>query len=203
MNTNKIAVMASGRGSNLKAILQAVERGECPVDVRLLLSDKPDAGALEIGRAAGVPEVISLNPKEYANREAFDIASAERIEAAGCQWIVLAGYMRILSAQFVPRFRNRIVNIHPALLPAFPGGHAVRDALEHGAKITGCTIHLVNEVVDEGPILAQAAVPILDDDTVDSLHQRIHGEEHRLYPATLRRMVRDGFRLEGHRVVWL
>jgi len=203
MSANAIAVMASGRGSNLRAILQAVARGECPVDVRLVLSDRPDAGALEIGRVAGVPEVICLNPKEYADREAFDAACAEHIEASGCQWIVLAGYMRILSAPFVTRFRNRIVNIHPALLPAFPGGHAVRDALEHGARITGCTIHLVNEVVDGGPILAQAAVPVLDNDTVDSLHQRIHEEEHRLYPATLRQMERDGFRLDGRRVIWL
>lgn len=202
MNANRIAVMASGKGSNLKAILQKVESGECQVDVRLVISDKPDAGALDIARQAGVPEIMYLNPKEYDNRTAFDNACADMINAAGCDWIVLAGYMRILSAGFVGRFRNRIVNIHPALLPAFPGGHAVEDALHYGVKITGCTIHLVDEVVDGGPILAQVAVPVLDTDTVESLHNRIHVEEHKLYPATLNHLVKEGFDLEGRRVIW-
>jgi phosphoribosylglycinamide formyltransferase-1 len=202
MGTDRIAVMASGKGSNLKAILRAVKHGECQVDVRLVLSDKPDAGALDIARAAGVPEIVYQNPKDYENREAFDDACADVIEAAACNWIVLAGYMRILSAGFVGRFRNRIVNIHPALLPAFPGGHAVEDALRYGVKITGCTIHLVDEVVDGGPILSQAAVPVLDSDTVESLHNRIHAEEHRLYPATLNRLVKEGFHIRGRRVIW-
>jgi len=194
--------MASGTGSNLQAILQAVQRGTCPVDVRLVLSDRPEAGALEIARAAGLSTVVHLSPGEYSSRTDFDAACAECIEAAGCDWIVLAGYMRILSPPFVARFRNRIVNIHPALLPAFPGAHAVRDALGRGVRITGCTIHLVNEVVDGGPILAQAAVPVLDGDTVDSLHRRIHQEEYRLYPATLSRVVKQGFRIEGQRIIW-
>jgi phosphoribosylglycinamide formyltransferase-1 len=194
--------MASGRGSNLKVILEAAAKGECPVDVRLVISDKKDAPALAIARAAGVARVIHLDPKAYANREAFDQACAELIAEHNCQWIVLAGYMRILSESFVHGFANRIINIHPSLLPAFIGGRAVKDALTHGVKIAGCTVHLVNEELDGGPILAQAAVPVLDDDTLESLHARIQVEEHRLYPATLARMVNEGFVIEGRTVRW-
>ncbi|MDX8408129.1 MAG: phosphoribosylglycinamide formyltransferase, partial [Mariprofundaceae bacterium] len=170
MSAASIAVMASGKGSNLQVILDAVACGECPVHVRLVISDKADARALEIARAAGVAEVLYINPKDYADRAAFDAACAGAIEAAGCQWIVLAGYMRILSSGFVQRFAGRIINIHPALLPAFTGADGVRDALEYGVKVSGCTVHLVDEVLDGGPILAQAVVPVLDEDSRDSLH---------------------------------
>jgi phosphoribosylglycinamide formyltransferase-1 len=197
-----VAVMASGRGSNLRAILEAAERGECPVKVALVISDKSDAGALEIARAAGVAEVMYINPKDYEDRQAFDAACGDAIERAGCKWIVLAGYMRILSDSFVRRFAGHIINIHPALLPAFPGAHAVADALGHGVKVSGCTVHLVDEQLDGGPILAQAVVPVLDDDTVESLHNRIHAEEHKLYPATLKRLAEETFHLDGRRVVW-
>lgn len=202
MPASPIAVMASGKGSNLGAILAAIEAGACPAEVRLALSDRADAGALEIARKAGVAEVVHLNPRDYESRERFDMACAERIEQAGCEWIVLAGYMRILSEAFVRRFAGRIINIHPALLPAFPGAHAVRDALEYGVTITGVTVHLVNEVLDGGPILAQAAVPVREDDTEATLHARIHEAEHRLYPETLARMIREGFVVEGRRVRW-
>jgi len=202
MSANRIAVMASGKGSNLKAILQAAERGECPVNVRLVISDKVDAPALKVAKDAGVADVLFLNPKAYADRAAFDAACAEAIEQAGCQWIVLAGYMRILSTEFIARFRNCIINIHPALLPSFTGAHAIRDALEYGVKITGVTVHLVDEVLDGGPILAQRPVPVEDDDTEASLHNRIHAEEHKLYPATLKRMIEEGFSIEGRRVMW-
>jgi len=202
MSTNRIAVMASGKGSNLKAILQAAERGECPVNVRLVISDKADAPALKVAKDAGVADVLFLNPKDYADRTTFDAACAEAIEQAGCQWIVLAGYMRILSTEFIARFRNCIINIHPALLPSFPGAHAVRDALEYGVKITGVTVHLVDEVVDGGPILAQVSVPVQSDDTEESLHNRIHAAEHQLYPEILKRMTEGEFLIEDHRTVW-
>jgi phosphoribosylglycinamide formyltransferase-1 len=202
MSTNRIAVMASGKGSNLKAILQAAERGECPVNVRLVISDKADAPALKIAKDAGVAVVLFLNPKDYADRAAFDAACAEAIEQAGCQWIVLAGYMRILSGEFIGRFRNRTINIHPALLPSFPGAHAVRDALESGVKITGVTVHLVDEVVDGGPILAQVSVPVQSDDTEESLHNRIHAAEHQLYPEILKRMIEGKFSIEDRQTVW-
>ncbi len=201
-NPVPIAVMASGKGSNLRAILDAARDGSCPVEVRLVLSDRPDAGALSIARAAGVPLVLHLSPADYPDRASFDQACAEAIEAADCTWIVLAGYMRILSSPFVERFRDRIVNIHPALLPAFPGAHAVRDALAYGVKYTGVTVHLVDEVLDGGPILAQSPVPVRDDDDEASLHERIHAVEHRLYPETLARIIRHGFRREGRRILW-
>jgi len=202
MNVKRIAVMVSGKGSNLKAILQAAERGECPVNVRLVISDKADAPALKVAKDAGVADVLFLNPKDYADRAAFDAACTDAIEQAGCQWIVLAGYMRILSGEFIGRFRNRIINIHPALLPSFPGAHAVRDALEYGVKITGVTVHLVDEVVDGGPILAQVSVPVQSDDTEESLHNRIHAAEHQLYPEILKRMIEGKFSIKDRQAVW-
>ena len=194
--------MVSGRGSNLKVILEAVAAGTCPVDVQLLISNKADAPALDIASQAGVPHVAYLNPKDYEGRASYDAACADLIDKHGCQWIVLAGYMRILSAFFVRRFPGRIINIHPAILPAFPGAHAVEDALTYGVKVSGCTVHLVDEVLDGGPVLAQAVVPVHDDDTRDSLHARIQKEEHRIYPATLKRMVECGFTIVGRKVVW-
>ncbi|WP_241697719.1 phosphoribosylglycinamide formyltransferase [Mariprofundus sp. NF] len=202
MSSKSIAVMASGRGSNLKIILDAEAAGHCPVDVRLVICDKADAKALDIARQAGVPHVIHVNPKDYENREQYDAECADLLDKHGCQWIVLAGYMRILSSAFVRRFRGRIINIHPSILPAFAGAKAVEDALEYGVKASGCTVHLVDEVLDGGPILAQAIVPVLDDDTRDSLHARIQREEHIIYPATLKRMVEEGFTIKGRRVIW-
>jgi len=202
MNSKAVAIMVSGRGSNLKVILEAVAAGTCPVDVQLLISNKADAPALDIASQAGVPHVAYLNPKDYEGRASYDAACADLIDKHGCQWIVLAGYMRILSAFFVRRFPGRIINIHPAILPAFPGAHAVEDALTYGVKVSGCTVHLVDEVLDGGPVLAQAVVPVHDDDTRDSLHARIQKEEHRIYPATLKRMVECGFTIVGRKVVW-
>lgn len=202
MSQNVIAVMASGRGSNLQKILEAVADGSCPVDVRLVISDRQEASALDIARRAGVPHVHDLNPKHFSGRKAFDAACAELIDRHGCHWVVLAGYMRILSPEFVRHFQQRIINIHPSLLPAFPGARAVEDALEHGVKVSGCTVHLVDEVLDGGPILAQAAVPVFDGDTRDSLHARIQQEEHRLYADTIRRMAESGFSIMGRKVIW-
>jgi phosphoribosylglycinamide formyltransferase 1 len=202
MNAKAIAVMASGRGTNLRVILDAVQAGTCPVDVQLVISDKPEAPALRIAKSAGVPAVVHLDPKAYSDRAHFDAACADLIDSHDCRWIVLAGYMRILSAEFVRRFKGRIVNIHPSLLPAFPGAHAVEEALQHGVKISGCTVHLVDEVLDGGPILAQATVPVCDGDSRESLHARIQTEEHVLYPATLARMINEGFHIDGRRVIW-
>ncbi|EAU53833.1 phosphoribosylglycinamide formyltransferase [Mariprofundus ferrooxydans] len=194
--------MASGRGSNLAVILDAIASGVCPADIRMVISDKAGAGALTIARQAGINEVLHINPKDYADRAAYDSACGDAIERSGSHWIVLAGYMRILSAAFVQRFAGRIINIHPALLPSFAGADGVGDALAYGVKVSGCTVHLVNEVVDGGAILAQSVVPVLDDDDRESLHARIQQEEHRLYPATLKRIVEEGFRLDGRRVIW-
>jgi len=202
MSAKAVAVMASGKGSNLRVILDAVATGTCPVEVRLVIADRATAQALDIARAAGVAKVMYINPKDYADRAAFDAACADAIDAAACQWIVLAGYMRILSSFFVRRFRGRIINIHPSILPAFPGAQAVEDAIAYGVKVSGCTIHLVDEVLDGGPILAQTVVPVLDDDTRETLHARIQKEEHRLYPATLKRIVEEGFSIKDRSVIW-
>ena len=202
MSSNAVAVMASGHGTNLKVILEAVAAGDCPVDVRLVISDRADAQALDIARTAGVAEVLYINPKDYSDRAAFDAACAEAIDTAACQWVVLAGYMRILSSSFVRRFPGRIINVHPSILPALPGAKAVEDAIAYGVKVSGCTIHLVDEVLDGGPILAQTVVPVFDDDTCGSLHARIQKEEHKLYPATLKRIVETGFSITGRRVIW-
>lgn len=202
MNSKAVAVMVSGRGTNLKVILESVANGECPVDVKLVISDKVDAPALGIARDAGVENVVYLNPKEFEGREQFDAECADLIDRYGCRWIVLAGYMRILSSSFVRRFRGRIINIHPSLLPSFTGAKAVEDALIYGVKVSGCTVHLVDEVLDGGPILAQAVVPVLDGDTRDTLHARIQIEEYKLYPVTLSRMANVGFSIDGRRVIW-
>lgn len=202
MNKHAIAVMASGKGSNLEVILQESAAGRCPVDVKLVISDRKEAKALEIARLAGVHTVLHINPRDYANRAAYDQACADAIADANCQWIVLAGYMRILSSTFVTRFSGKIINIHPSILPAFPGGKAVEDALNHGVKVAGCTVHLVDEVLDGGAILAQATVPVENHDTQEKLHARIQEQEHQLYPGTLTRMVRDGFHIEGRRAIW-
>lgn len=202
MTRQSIAVMASGRGTNLAAILEAANNGQCPVDVRVVLSNKVDAPALQIARDAGVDTVLFINPKSYADRSSYDQACIEVIQQHGCHWVVLAGYMRILSPLFVSSFKHRLINIHPSLLPSFAGSNAVGDALDYGVKFSGCTVHLVSEKVDTGPILAQASVPVMNDDTVASLHQRIHQQEYRLYPDTLRCLVEKGFQLDGRRVIW-
>ncbi len=187
--TNKIAVMASGKGSNLAVILNAIEKGECAADVEVVICDKPNAGALAIAQDAGVPHVLFMNPKEYNSREAFDVACAEVIQKAGCQLIVLAGYMRILSPAFIQMFPEQIINIHPSLLPAFKGADAVGDALKAGVKVSGCTVHMVSEELDSGKILAQACVPVLEDDDWHSLHARIQEQEHKLYPQVVHQLV--------------
>jgi len=194
--------MASGKGSNLKVILDAVANGSCPLQVKVVIADRKQAKALDIARAAGVATVAYIDPNGYEDRVAFDAACADVIAQSGCQWVVLAGYMRILSAPFVQQFEDRIVNIHPALLPAFSGAHGVEDALQYGAKVSGCTVHLVDEQLDHGAILAQAAVEVHDDDDVDSLRSRIQQQEHRLYPQVLTQLVEQGFDIDGRRVIW-
>lgn len=192
----RIAVLASGTGSNLQALLDDDVVGP---RVRLVVSDRAEAKALDRARSARV-EAIHLDPKGYAEREAHDEALLSLLQARQIDLVCLAGYMRILSPPVVRAFWGRMLNIHPALLPAFPGAEAVRDALAWGVKMTGCTVHLVDEEVDHGPILAQEAVPVLDDDDEASLHARIQEAEHRLYPTAVRQMLQGGVRVEGRRV---
>jgi len=194
-----LGVLASGRGSNLQAILDAIEAGRCPARVAVVVSDRKDALALDRARRAGA-SAVHLDPKAYPDRVAFDEAVAEVLDQYATELVCLAGYMRVLTIEFVRRFPGRILNVHPALLPAFPGLHAQRQALEHGVKVTGATVHFVDDGVDTGPIVLQSAVPVRDDDTEETLAARILVEEHRLYPEAIRLYAEGRLRIEGRRV---
>jgi len=195
----RVGVLASGRGSNLQALLDAAREKDYPARVVVLLSDRERAPALERATAAGV-EAVFLDPKAYGDRAAYDAALLDRLEASRVELVCLAGFMRILSPAFVGGWVGRLINIHPSLLPAFPGLHAQRQALDHGAKVTGATVHFVDAGVDTGPIIAQASVPVHDDDTEDSLAARILVEEHRLYPEVVRLFAEERLSLVGRRV---
>ena len=184
----RVGVLASGRGSNLQAILDATRLPEFPARVVVVIADRERAMALERAAAAGVPGVF-LDPKAYGDREAYDAALLACLDEHGVELVCLAGFMRILGAAFVRRLRGRLINIHPSLLPAFPGLHAQRQALHHGVKVAGVTVHFVDEGVDTGQIIAQASVPVRDDDTEESLSERILVQEHRLYPDVIRRFA--------------
>lgn len=188
-------MLASGTGSNLQALLDDEVVGAA---IRLVVSDRAEAKALDRARSAGI-EAVHLDPKAYDGREAHDQALVSLLQDREIGLVCLAGYMRILSPLAVRAFWGKMLNVHPALLPAFPGAHAVRDALAWGAKVTGVTVHLVDEEVDHGPILAQEVVPILEDDDEASLHARIQEAEHRLYPLAVRRMIEGRVRVEGRR----
>jgi len=196
-----LGVLASGRGSNLQAIFDSIDIGRCPARVAVVVSDRKDAPALDHARRAGV-RAVHLDPRAYPDRTAFDDSVADVLDEHGVELVCLAGYMRVLSAGFVRRFRARVMNVHPALLPAFPGLHAQRQALEHGVRLAGATVHFVDEGVDTGPIVLQAAVPVLDDDTEATLSARILDEEHRLYPEAIRLYAEGRLEIAGRRV-WI
>ena len=195
----RVGVLASGRGSNLRAILSGVEARRIRAEVVVVLSDRSGAGALDIARDHGV-EALVLDPTPHPGREGYDRALIALLEERRVGLVCLAGYMRILSPVFVRHFEGRLLNIHPALLPAFPGLHAQRQALEHGVRIAGATVHFVDEGVDTGPIVLQAAVPVRQDDTEATLSDRILAEEHRIYPEAIRLFAEGRLRLEDRRV---
>jgi len=196
-----VAVLVSGSGTNLQAILDAQKTGALgPGEVRVVISNVAGVQALDRAAAAGVT-AHALPHKPFPSREAYDDALVERLREARVEWVVLAGFMRLVTARLLDAFPLRVLNIHPSLLPAFPGLHAIRQALDHGVKVTGVTVHFVDAGLDAGPIVAQAAVPILDGDTEDSLAARIHVEEHRLYPTIVRAAVEGRLAVHGRRVV--
>jgi phosphoribosylglycinamide formyltransferase 1 len=195
----RVGVLVSGRGSNLQAILDAAARDGFPARVELVVSDREDAFALERAAQAGVPGVF-LNPKDHPDRVAFDAALVRLLEERRVGLVCLAGFMRILGPAFVRAFAGRLMNVHPALLPAFPGLHAHRQALDYGVKVSGATVHFVDEGVDTGPVIAQVCVPVLDDDTEESLSARILTEEHRLYPEAVRLFALGRLSVDGRRV---
>jgi len=195
-----LAVLASGRGSNLQAILDACARPEFPARVVVVVSDRERAPALERARAAGV-EALWIDPKDFADREAFDAVLERELTARGVGLVCSAGFMRILSPVYVRAFAGRALNIHPSLLPSFPGLHAQRQALDHGAKVAGATVHFVDEGMDSGPIVLQAAVPVEPGDTEETLAARILVQEHRMYPEAIRLFAEGRLRIEGRRVI--
>lgn len=199
--SRNLGVLISGRGSNLQAMIDAVRDDRLDARIALVISNKADAYGLERARAAGI-ETLVLSHKAYASREAFDAAMIDALRAREVDLVCLAGFMRLLSASFVDAFPNRILNIHPALLPAFPGLDAQRQALEHGVRLAGPTVHFVDAHLDSGPIVMQAAVPVRDDDTVETLSERILVEEHRIYPEAIQRVLDGGWRIDGRRVIF-
>ena len=195
----RVGVLASGRGSNFQSMVTAAAAGRIPAEVVLLLSDRREARALEIARAHGVAVEV-VEPREHPGREAHDKALVDLLESRRVGLVCLAGYLRILGTTFVEHFRGRLLNIHPSLLPAFPGLHAQRQALEYGVALAGATVHFVDEGIDTGPIVLQAAVPVLADDTEATLSERILAAEHRIYPEAIRLFAEGRLRIEGRRV---
>ncbi|NVJ27487.1 phosphoribosylglycinamide formyltransferase [Myxococcus sp. AM011] len=194
----RLGVLVSGSGSNLQALLDACAREDFPAEVACVVSNVPTAYALERARAAGVSAVV-VDHKAHASKVEFEAALLEALRAAGVEWVCLAGFMRLLSADFLGRFAGKVLNVHPSLLPSFPGLHAQRQALERGVKVAGCTVHFVDAGTDTGPIIGQAAVPVLPDDDEKSLSARILIEEHRLYPLAVRLAVTGQVAMDGMR----
>ena len=182
---NSIVILISGRGSNMLALLDAVASGELPVRVAGVIANRPQAEGIQLAAARGIPTAI-VDHRQFADRDAFDMALADRIDAFAPDLVVLAGFMRILTDVFVARFTGRLINIHPSLLPAYPGLHTHRRALEDGVRVHGCTVHFVTPALDHGPIIIQAAVPVLDGDDEAILAQRVLAEEHRVYTLAVR-----------------
>lgn len=193
-----IAVLASGSGTNLQALIDTTDVAS---HIRMVVSDKAEAGALVRATDAGI-ETAVVGWRDHSNRDGFSSTVADLVDESGAKGVVLAGFMRVLSSSFIERFPNRILNIHPSLLPSFPGMNAVENALEHGVKVTGVTVHFVDVMVDHGPVIAQRSVPVEPDDTVESLHARIQVEEHDLYPTVVRALVRGDLTVDGRKVAW-
>ena len=198
----RIGILLSGRGSNFEALAQSAASGRIPnAEISVVISHRENAPGIERARARGIE--VRVIPSKGLEREAYDRQVAVVLREKKVDLVCLAGYMRLLSSYFVHEFRGRILNIHPSLLPAFPGLEAQRQALEHGAKFAGCTVHFVDENLDAGPIILQSAVPVRDDDTVDSLSARILAEEHRIYSEAVRIVLEGRYRIEGRRVILL
>ncbi len=196
-----IGVLISGRGSNLQAIIDATRDGRLEATVALVISNRADALGLRRAEEAGIEKHVR-DHKAYPSREAFEQVLVDDLRSRQVGLVCLAGFMRLLGPTFVDAFPNQIVNIHPALLPSFPGLHAQRQALEHGAKISGATVHFVDTNLDAGPIIMQAAVPVLDADTEETLSARILDQEHRLYPAAIQRLLDGRWTIRGRRVTF-
>jgi len=196
----RLGILLSGRGSNFLALHAAISRGEVPAEIALVASNVAEAPGLERARELGLPAVAI--PYQGEGRRAHDEKIVAALRQAGVEWVCLAGYMRLLTPAFLAAFPRRVLNIHPSLLPAFPGLDAQAQALAHGVKVSGCTVHLVDEGLDSGPIVVQRAVPVLDGDTERTLAARILEQEHLAYPEALRRLLAEPWRVEGRRILF-
>lgn len=195
-----IGVLISGSGTNLQAIIDAIEAGKLDAKIEVVLSNKGDAHGLVRARKHGIAVEV-LDHKAFSSREAYDQAVVDRLRTRGVELVVLAGFMRLLSPVFIKAYSNRIMNIHPALLPSFPGLHVQQKAVEHGVRFAGCTVHFVNEECDEGPIIIQAVVPVYSDDTEASLMARILKQEHRIYPRAIQLYAEGRLTVAGRKVL--
>jgi phosphoribosylglycinamide formyltransferase-1 len=198
--SGRIAVLISGRGSNLQSIIDAVRAKALDAAIAVVVSNRPDAAGVFRAREAGI-EAVYLDPREYDGRDAYDRAVTDVLRARGVELVCLAGFMRLVGSPLLDAFPAHVLNIHPSLLPAFPGLEAQRQALEHGVRVSGATVHLVTAELDTGPIVLQAAVPVLDGDTVETLSARILVEEHRLYPEAIQIVLAGGWKVSGRRFV--
>jgi phosphoribosylglycinamide formyltransferase-1 len=196
----KIGALASGRGTNLQAIIDSIKKGYLQTEIAVVISNKKDAPALERASKEGI-DTVYLDPTAFKDRTSYDLEILDILKRYNVDLVVLAGYMRIVTGLLIDAYRSRIINVHPALLPSFPGMSAQRQALEYGVKIAGCTVHFVEEGVDKGPIIAQAAVPVLEGDTEESLSARILKEEHKLFPYAIRLYEEGRVSVSGRRVV--
>lgn len=194
----RLGVLISGRGSNLQALIHAIDRGELDAEIGVVISNRASAGGLDLARAAGI-ETMVLDHRQFATREDYDERLAQELHARSVTLICLAGFMRLVSPRLLDAFPDAVLNIHPSLLPSFPGVDAQQQALAHGVKVTGATVHLVTSELDAGPIVLQAAVPVEDDDTIATLSQRILVEEHRIYPAAVAAVLAGSWRVDGRR----
>lgn len=197
----KIAVLVSGSGTNLQTLIEQLhQEPDSGIDIAVVISERQRAYALTRAEHAGIPTRV-VKTQDFKNRVDFDAAISREIEQAGAELIVLAGFMKLFQPPFVRKYRNRILNVHPTLLPAFPGAHPVADTLAYGVKVAGVTVHFVDEGVDSGPIIAQRAVPVLDTDDEESLHARIQVEEHQLYPQVIKWYAQGQLKIEGRKVI--
>ncbi|MBU4343379.1 MAG: phosphoribosylglycinamide formyltransferase [Candidatus Omnitrophica bacterium] len=194
-----IAVFCSGSGTNLQAIIDAHKRGDIKADLKLVVSDVPACLALERAKKAGIKTLI-VERKDFKSKEDFEAEIIKNLNKEKIDLIVLAGYMRLISTDFVNQYKNKILNIHPALLPSFKGTHGIKDAFEYGVKVTGPTVHFVTQDMDAGPIILQGAIKVTEDDTEESLAQAIHKEEHKLYPRAIQLFVEGKIKIEGRKV---
>ncbi|HEU4892933.1 MAG TPA: phosphoribosylglycinamide formyltransferase [Vicinamibacterales bacterium] len=194
-----LGVLISGRGSNLQALIRAVDDGRLDARIAVVISNRPEAPGLEHARRSGI-ETLVVDHRQFKSRHEFDRTLATELKSRSVALVCLAGFMRLVGAELLQAFPNAILNVHPSLLPAFPGVNAQQQALDHGVKVSGATVHVVTPELDAGPIIVQACVPVRADDTVDSLSARILVEEHRLYPEAVRIMLAGGWRVDGRRL---